>query len=104
MDDTEQLLQSASRLYNSECYDDSFTLVEIIISKKNLSIKEKTLFLAAKICEARQEFKTAIDFYLQTIKFIHECSIDDINYRLAVCYFKLKCFKDAEEAVLNFEL
>ena len=95
------VLNSAQSLYDSGCIEDSYLLIETILSKKNISIMEQALFLAGKICEGKNEFRLAIDFYSKAIRLINKYSLDDINYRMAYCYAKLKCFKEAEETVIH---
>lgn len=100
MEDVVQVLESAQRLYEAECLQDSFYLVQTLISKKNLDILEKSLFLCAKICEAKSEFRLAIDYYSKTAKCINVYSLDDIHYRMAKCLIKLKSFREAEDVVI----
>ena len=100
MDDAVQVLESAQRLYQAECYNDSFYLVQTLISMKHLDILEQALFLCATICEARCEYRLAIDYYSKTAKCINTYSLDDIHYRMAKCFIKLKSFREAEDAVI----
>lgn len=100
MDDNTLVLKSAQKLYEAECWDDAYLLVQVLISRKKLDIMESALLLAARICEAKEEFLLAIDYYSATTKFINSCSLDDVYYRIANCHIKLKSFKEAEDAVI----
>lgn len=100
MDDNVQVLKAAQKLYDAKCLEDAYSLVQVLVSRKHIDTTEAALFLGGKICEASGDFRLAIDYYSQTTKFIHQCSLDDIHYRIAHCYIKLKLYKDAEDAVI----
>lgn len=96
----DQVFESAQQLYEAQCFQDSFLLIQPLINNKQSDIMEQILFLAANICEARNEFRLAIDYYSKTIKCIHVYSLDDIHYRMAKCFIKLESFKEAENVVI----
>jgi tetratricopeptide (TPR) repeat protein len=100
MDDTIQVLKTAQKLYEAECWEDAYLLVKVLISRKHMENMGDALFLSAKICEAKNEYRLAIEYYSKATKFIHNCSLDDINYRIGCCYIKLKSFKEAGDAVI----